>query len=57
MLVKEICYGLRFIERDGKKILQAKWLPIALDANMALTPGGKPEDWADVPLQDGCHDQ
>ncbi len=49
--VSELCYGLRFVERDGKKILQTKLLPISLTRDLALTPNGKPGVWVDVVLE------
>jgi hypothetical protein len=49
--VERLCYALRFIERDGKKILKAKWMPFGLDGSMAMTPNPAPSDWEDVPLE------
>lgn len=39
--------GLRFIERDGKKLLQAQSIKIGCDASGALVPNGITA-WEDV---------
>ena len=49
--VELLCYALRFVERDGKRILQAKWMPFGPDGSMAMTPNPSPMDWEDVPLE------
>ena len=45
-----LCHALRFVERDGKKLLQAKWMPFGLDGSMAMTPNLSPPGWEDVLL-------
>jgi hypothetical protein len=49
--VERLCYGLRFVERDGKKLLQARWMPFGLDASMSMTPNPGASDWENVPLE------
>jgi hypothetical protein len=44
---------LRFIERDGKRVLQQEWLlPIVIpeDFDMELVMKGLPTEWRDVPF-------
>jgi hypothetical protein len=45
---KEATVGMRFIERDGKKILQQCWRTMKTDRNGHVIDGGY--DWRDVPL-------
>lgn len=40
--------GLRFVERDGKRILQQQWAATATDHNGYVIAGDT--DWRDVPL-------
>jgi hypothetical protein len=50
---------LRFIERDGRRILQQAWVVLhaGYDSNDSLQwrPTGKHE-WRDVPMADECAD-
>lgn len=43
--------ALRFIERDGKKTLQARTAQFQSDASGAIC-GHTTEDWQDIPLAD-----
>jgi hypothetical protein len=44
--VHRVCIDLEMRRNsEGGEVLQARWLPITLDANKALTPNGPPTDW------------
>lgn len=43
--VSRICIDMRHVMRGLDMRVEARWLPITLDGNKALTPNGPPSDW------------
>jgi hypothetical protein len=49
--------SMRFINRDGSRILQVKYAEFYVDGSGALCGETDPSDWVDVPLEEETADE